>query len=57
MSCVPMTLINLGQPVREGEFLRRQGVPSPYSFVYSEITNTWGEGAAEEGKIVVDRSI
>ena len=57
MSCVPMTLINLGQPVKEGEFLRRQGVPSPYSFVYSEITNTWGEGAAEEGKIVVDRSI
>ena len=57
MPRVPTTLITLGQPVKGGEFLRRQGVLSPHRFVYSEIMDPLGEGAAEEGKIVVDGPI
>ena len=57
MPRVPMTLITLGQPVRGGEFLRRQGVLSPHRSVYSKIMDPLGEGAVEKCKIVVDGPI
>ena len=57
MPRVLTTLITLGQPVKGGEFLRTQGVLSPHRFVYLEIMDPLGEGAVEEGKIVVDGPI
>ena len=37
MPCIPMTLMTLAQPVRQGMFLRRQIKPSLHVFIHSEI--------------------